>query len=812
MMEILREFNFAFRLIRQRLGFNLICIFVISLGFAISIPLYSIVRSIVYPSFPAVDSDRLIIINQQDSRTNRGMTTNSFDAYQLNTIRENASSFESINGLYESSAIFADGLTPESFFGAIIEAEGLTMMGVQPLLGRSLLASDERAGAESVVLIAEHVWQNYYAADPEIVGRVAEINGQAHSIVGVMPEGIEHPQASDFWMPLNISLTAQPGDGRNIGLFGVLKRGVRRGEASREVGRLVESMSEDYADAYPYRTADVIPYSQGWINSFANFQAAGILSVCIFLLVFLNVSNLLLIRANQRVGELAIRMAVGAHKLVLVRHVLFESFLVCALGAVLGIIASSWELNFVQYFFTNVFLSGEFAPYWFEFRFNAEIALVSLFMLMTLWLITGLFTAWRVTKGNICTVLGSEGPGKGATSSSRITAILVLLQVVLSFFLLLLSGIYLYSSLQSYRGELIANEDNYLTFSYNSSPERFPERSNQRNFRNSLSELLNGFPEIESVSIASTTPGNRGNNRVSFSLANSGSTGEQQRPLFGEVGIGNNYFDVLELPLLEGRLFDNSDSANSEAVALVDAAFVRWLDLSISPVGEIVYVERSDGTGVEAVRIVGLVPFIDAGSTISNIYRPISQLQPNSTQVIAKIGLSSVSIPQLENKIKLAAATIDRTLPMTGFRKLSEITDSFNSFVQLNAWMFGTPVLGALLLSIVGIYGMISRSIFEQLREIGIRRALGSSNNSITRLFVGRGTVYLLTGATLGGGSAILFMNFVGSAATIGSIWPSLSLVFCGITLLMGAIVGFASYFPVRKALILEPGEALHYE
>jgi len=807
-MNFLHEFSYTIRLLRKKAGFSALCICVIALGFAIAIPLYSVVKNFAYPILPIPDGDRLVIVSQTDTQSGYELTTNSFDFYQLDAIRQNTNSFESLGPLYSLGAVFSDGDTPESYGGDILTAEVMNLAGTPPILGRSLQVADEQIGADAVVLIGYEIWQNYYAGDPDIVGKISQVNALPHTIVGVMPEGFEHPQSSQFWLPLNENTSLEPGEGSKVGLFGKLHLGVSRAEAGIEVATIVESLSLEFPNSYPFRSAIVVPYWQGWFGDNDQFDVVAVLVFGIFTLVCLNIGILLLIRANERLGELAIRSAVGASRNKLVFHILLESFLICFSGALLGILLGGSLLAILQVYFSTVFVGGN-VPYWFDYGFTPDVVLLSFSMLLGLWLLSGVFAAWRTTKNDISITLGTDAKGRGTTTSNRITASLVLIQISISFFLLVSGGAYLYNYMAGYKSEVVANEDQYLTAQVTLRGEQYDTEIGKNRYREQLTALVRQIPGIESVSVGGHRPGNRGG-LVNISIEDV-ELSSNQRAIFGESFIDENYFETLKLPLLEGRAFDSSDDFESSPVALADQAFIQRAGFSGSPVGQIIQIQRGSSETLDPIRIVGVVPEIDAGTVVSNIYRPVAQKPSERLQMIVALGANSPSVSDLTEQIKQVAATIDREIPITSFNLMSDLTKVKNSVYNLFIGMFGSPILVSLILAIIGIFGLIARSVFERINEIGIRRALGSSNMSIMKIFIGRGVVFLIVGVLTGGGAATLLLDTF-SSGSVQSLLSLLAPVFGGVALIVAVLVCLASYLPVRKAIALEPGEALHYE
>ncbi|PCI76742.1 MAG: hypothetical protein COB20_09920, partial [SAR86 cluster bacterium] len=314
-MNFWYEFSYTIRVLKRRIGFSSLCVLVIALGYTVTIPLYAIVKNFAYATLPFPDSDRLVIVSQIDTLRNGEMTTSSFDEYQYNEIEQSVSSLDSLSAFHELAITLSEGEYAERFFGGRITAETLSYAATNPILGRPFESADEAVGAERVVLLGYGVWQRYYAGDPSIIGKSSRVNQIPHTIIGVMPEGFSYPQSAQLWLPLSIDNAAQPGTSPRVSIIGKLASGVSRSEAALELAGLVERQSLDFPDIYGNRSAKIIPFTHGMFTSaFTIFNSMAGMAICIYLLVCLNIGNLLLIRANDRVNELAVRKAVGSSR------------------------------------------------------------------------------------------------------------------------------------------------------------------------------------------------------------------------------------------------------------------------------------------------------------------------------------------------------------------------------------------------------------------------------------------------------------------------------------------------------------------
>lgn len=821
-MNLRYELSYTLRLVRKKLGFSLLCIIVIALGYLITLPLYSFVKNFAYTTLPYPDADRLIVIKPIETPSGSEQSTSNFDFFQFNSVQERSTALEKI-GAYSSTFVnLSDGDFALPFGATHITADALGFAATNPVLGRSLQHSDEQVGADPVTLISYQVWQSYYLGNPEIIGRVARINGEATTIVGVMPEGFRYPYDEDIWQPLMLSNSAEPGEGPNITIVGALKEGASREEATQEIQMIMGELSSEHPDYYISQSAVVQPFTQGWINNgLFLMDSVGVAAISLFLLICLNVSNLLVIRASERVSELAIRSAVGARRIGLISHVLLESFIVCCSGAMLGILASSWLLQGMQLVFENQISSNVQMPFWFDFTFNKEVLVLSILMMIALWLLSGVFAAWHASKGDLTSILGGDSHAVLGMRGGKITRFIVHLQMTISFFLLLVSGVFVFN-FQAINSEgVVANADQYVVASVDMSGQAYTEPAQALRFIEQLAVALRQRREFESVAFGTAQPGGA-SSLVQVSFAQSTQVG-QEVPRFGANWISPNYFQTIEYPLLEGRRFDDTDNFQSLPVVIVDSTFTTKMGLVESPVGHTILLGDADGNATVQATIVAVVPQTNrAGSETapnlnSLIYRPIAQYSgaPRLFPIARTDSSQALVMSEIETLIREAASAIDRDVPVYSIGLLTSSLEANRAILLMMLTMFSAASLGALALAVISIYGLITRAVISRANEIGLRRAIGSSDSKIIRLFLSQGLGYLISAFVIGGGLGLLTINLMQTALSSFSSFSfisTVSVVFSVVSLAVIVLVSIASYVPVRQIVALEPGDALRYQ
>jgi predicted permease len=821
-MNFWYELAYTMRVLKKRIGFSLLCVLVIALGYTVTIPLYAIVKNFAYVTLPFPDGDRLVIVSQIDTLRNGEMTTSSFDEYQYNEIEQSVSTLESLSAFHELAITLSEGEYAERFFGGRITAETLSYAATNPILGRPFEPADEAAGAEKVVLLGYGVWQRYYGGDTSIIGKSSRVNQTPHTIIGVMPEGFSYPQSAQLWLPLSIDNAAQPGTSPRVSIIGKLATGVSRSEAALELAELVERQSREFPEIYGNRSAKIIPFTHGMFTSaFTIFNSMAGMAICIYLLVCLNIGNLLLIRANDRVNELAVRKAVGSNRAGLFATVLLESFVICLIGAVAGVLFARGSLGLLQALVGIMFPDVTTRPFWLDFSLNLGVLTVMVLLMVTLWLISGAFAAWRVSSKDITETLGHDSKGSASKQTNRITRLLVGTQVVLSFFLLVLSGSYLFVFQNAASTFEMNDSDLLVSGQINLNSESYQDPRQREIYRQSLKQLILSDNDFQDLSYSSVLPGN-GLSRVQAYLENPDGVSGQSAPIHAVNWVDSSFYDTFEFEMIRGRAFNQFDSPDAEPVIIVDQAFVDSMSIDESIVGRSIYLQgypRRNNANDNAilVRVVGIAPYLGPDNSQSSItpriYRPLSQDSPTAFRIVVKLHPETrATLAELERKIKIASSSIDRDLSIYGFQSVSAIREIDSALPRLLLSMFASVAVGALILAVVGVYGLVSRSVYSRRSEIGIRRAIGSSNFNIIWIFLRQALIYLSAGVVIGGGLALLVINVTSSSVFGGGLLASLVSVLVIVTCLVGALLIFASYIPARRVVAMEPGEALHYE
>ncbi len=815
--------TYNLRLLRKNLSFVAVCVLVMALGIALSITMYSTITTVAYQALPYPDGDKYVALHKLDRDTGF-LDYSGFDNYTYQYfLQTELQNFKTFGGVANSNVTLSDGEIAEQFYAANISPSLLQVTAVEPLLGRGLLASDDQPGAELAALISYEVWQNYYAGRVDIVGLTSRIDGRPYTIVGVMPQGFTYPTSHQLWLPLQAPSNAEPTAGRNVELLGILANDASLESAAVEANSLMLQLSERLPEYYSSSNgAAVLPYTRAQVGLMMTFHMLTAMTVIMLLLVCLNVTNLLVVRTNERVEELAIRSALGATRWWIIQAVLLDSLLICLLSSLFGIVLADMGMQFIHSIVLEaVSVSRSSLPFWMVFDWDLSTAFTAILITLIIWLFSGGLAAWQVFRQDINIVLESSS-GKSAAKGKMIgSAILVSFETIFSFFLLVLCGVLIGTTTDRTNVNYGTATEGYLTGRVSLPASAYPDSNSQELYRQSLQQELLKQTGIEAVSFVTALPSQYGI-ETSYTLEDRDLFVDGQYPNQGIIQVTPDYFEVMAVPLLAGRAFNVTDTGDSQQVAIINAAFATqmWGDQSNpeqASLGQRIQINPQFATA-EWLTIVGVTTHIvqsnpqDGRVNLPSIYRPISQNSPaQTTGTSFSIVLKVDGIPEsYRQALQLAAVRVDRDIPISNISNLTDVLTAAGAAMGFLTQMFSNISFVALVLAVTGIYAIVSRSVRQRTREIGIRRALGSSNGKVLWVFIRQGLNYLFIGLVIGGGGAVLASNAMASIFVGLENW--LPGVFIAVSLGLGMLIFVASYNPARKLIALEPGIALRNE
>ncbi len=811
-MQFLHDLKYSLRLLRAAPGFTAITLVVIVLGLSLFMTSYTFGRLLTNKPLPFPNGESFIALKTVDTRSNTDMPF-LHDLFTLDHIRNNTESYALLGGFSSSFYSMNDGESAQQFSGASISVELFASTSTAPLLGRNFDGNDTVPGAVKVGIIGYTPWQEFYGGDPDVIGKTVEINGQSTTIVGVMPEDFHFPSNDNLWLPISQSAAVQPGDGGPHILAGVLKQGSTLLAAEAELNAAMAQLYEEYPEYYSNRYELVLPFvaMADPTRPISAATAIMITTLIVLALSIVNLASLLFIRSSSREHELAVRTSVGSTGWQLSKQVLLESFVICAIGFALSLLVSTVLL----YMWGQVMTSRPTPlPFWIVFVLDWNAIAMGLLCTLVVWLVSGLIVAIKASRGLPGEILqGTSTKSSRRKKKAVASSLIVGVEVILSCFLLVFCGFVVRGMMNAIDPDFGIETANYVVGKFSFSGADYTSPESRLAYIDELTRSISATTGINAA-VVTTAPVGIFGIATPYNLQDRDLASSDRLPILTSVWITADYFSAIDIEPLQGRDFDRGDVSDGESVVLINDGFAQQLWPQQSAIGKRILL--SEGDQQQAFTVVGVMPTVLQSSSEPNspttvIYRPVTQGSPDDLYLLAS-HQGQLSSADLERYIITAASAVNRDIPIREIRSLDSEIDTRSGGIGVILNIFATFSLATLLLAAIGIYGVLARNITLRTGEIGIRRALGSPDAEVISQFLKQGFYFLSVGALVGGGSACLAIVTAASTGIVKngiSFLPLLCVLVAGV---MAAVIFLASYIPARRAVGMEPGDALRYE
>ncbi len=806
------DIKYSLRLLRKTPVFSGTLLLIIVLSLSLYLAGYTLGSMMGKEPMPFPNGDSYVTLRARDAVSGGDVGRQEFDAYVLNSLRESSEHYVELGGYHRAVNVLSDGEFSERYWGYAISIDLFLGLETQPILGRNFSPADAEAGAEKVVLLSNLVWQNYYNGDPAVVGRTSLVNGVPHTIIGVMPDGFRFPSPAQLWTPLVLSEASQPGEGLPLTLVGVLEEGRSYAQAEAELTSLLVREAEGFPDHYGNRVGFIHEYADGFAGEDISPNPISLINattIMILVLAVVNLSSMLFIRLSARRQELLVRSSVGANGWQLSKQIMLESFLICLIGLLLSLLASAALLKLFEYAMLEQGLEAET---WWELSLSLDGVLAGFGTVILIWLASCFFVSLRAFKSNPGDMMGASRPDSDAAIAGSSTRLIVGFELLLSCFLLVCCGVLFYFARQAVNTDFGAEPEGLAVAFMDLSDARYDRVQERVDYAERLQETVAQLPGVQQVAMTNALPQRRGAGGT-YSIAEFDQLSENFAPAAMTVWVSNSYFDTLDLALFAGRHFEVTDSGESVPVTILSASFAQQLWPGESPIGREISV--TTGGQTEALRVVGVLPDLPQGRTdiiapVPSLYRPLSQNPPRNLSIVVRHP-AQLSAEALGLEIRRLAAEVDRDVPLYNVRSLEDQIVNDQEGISIFGNIAALFALVTLILAAMGIYSVMARSILFRTHEIGVRRALGSSNRGITWKFIRQSLRFLIPSTVLGAGGGSLLIVFASSSLGVRELGIVPYVVFL-VVLTMVSVVLTATYLPSQKAIAMEPGDALRYE
>ncbi|HWK10733.1 MAG TPA: ABC transporter permease [Vicinamibacterales bacterium] len=816
MDALLRDVRHAMRRLLGSPGFTAIATLTLALGIGANVAIFTVVHAVLIRPLPFPNPDRLVRV-AADAKATGGRNIG-ISQPELDDLQHRAGIFDGVTALWPVSASFLGGAQPERIEVLVTSANYIQLLGANAQLGRVYGPRDAVPGFSEAVVISDALWRRAFAASPDVIGRRVIMDTDAYTIVGVMPRDFRHPGETvrgdvDMWSACGFAASPFPSTPQRQqnfipGIMGRLTPGISLQQAQDRLNAFAGELRAAYPTNYPASvqwTLRLEAVQNELTNRIRPTLSVLMGAVALLLLIAcVNIANLTLARASSRTREIAVRRAIGATRVQLVRQLLVESVVVALLGGAAALVALAWLKDSI------VALMPPDLPRLTEVHFDASMVTIAFALAIGAGVVFGTVPALQVSGVNPGDNLKDAGRGMGeARGERRFRGALVAAEIAISLVLLVGAGLLVrsfWSMLQVNPGldpAHVGFAQIWIPVPNDPSKNPYATPAHRNAYINEVLRRVRALPGVESVGMSASnkTPFSGSGVTQRFAFAGeSTAPGDLRRAQFQVASP--DYFTTLKSPILSGRAFTEGDVAGAEPVAIVNDTLARTQSPGRDPVG------RSLSLGRQSVRIVGVVADIhDDGLDVPvspRVYFPLLQRSNNALTVFYR---SSTDPAALNTTVERAIHAIDPTLPIFGQRTMEDLlADSMVRRKVLLALM-GAFAAVALLLAAIGTYGVMSVAASRRVREIGIRMALGAQRRDILRLIVRPGLSLAAAGVAAGIAGAALLARLM--SAVLFAVAPTDAATYAAVSLLLIAVALAACYVPARRATKQDPLIAL---
>ncbi|HXN71680.1 MAG TPA: ABC transporter permease [Candidatus Acidoferrales bacterium] len=819
METLMQDIRYGARMLLRNPGFMIVAVITLALGIGANTAIFSMVDGILLRPLPVKDPAEITVVAYQQ---HKGSIQTQFSVAAYRDIRSQSSEVFSDVFAYQISL---DGLSVDGKADRImtnyVSGNFFSALGIKPELGRFILPSEgETLGADPVMVLSYSYWQTRFGRDPAVIGRKVSMDGRPITIVGVAPRGfvgISPFVSIQGFLPLGmLEIAGAPNDFmtdrhlRNLPVLGRLRPGTNLQQARASVSVLGQRLSQQYPEAekdlslqvYPELRSRPQPDPDNTLLVMSGLFLG--LTAMVLLLACVNVANILLVRATVREREMAIRAALGAARIRLVRQLLTESILLALLGGIAGIFLGHWgsavlaSIN-VQ---TDLPVHLDFGFDWRIFSYATAAALLT-------GIIVGLVPAIRASRGNLAAILHEGGRGV-VGGKNRLRTGLVVAQVAGSLVLLIIAGLFVRSMGKAERTTLGFDPDQVVNFAMDPVEIGFNQQQTRDFYKNVLSRV-SSLPGVVSASIATATPMGYYNNYNTLTINGYQPTPGQPLPSALYNTISPDYFRTMQVPILRGRAFTDADGETTQYVAILSDSTAKKFWPNADPIGRQFQMGSDAKHSMVVVGVVKDVRYQGVTGEVPPVfYAPFVQHQSaNSLQFlqVRTTAAPETMIPEVERTIQSLAPQ----LPVFDVQTMRQGLYTLNGLLIYRLGAALAAVLGVLglILAIVGVYGVVSYAASQKTHEIGVRMALGAQPMDILKMVLREGLFIVAIGLAVGIAMTLAAAQVVGKFLTVSALDP-VTYVVVSATLTIVALA--ACYIPARRAMRVDPMVALRYE
>ena len=801
MGNLWRDLKYGLRVVASNPGFTAVAVVTLALGIAANTTIFTVVDGVLLRPLAYDQPDRIVGFWGEGS----------WASGELAFMREQSEAYEQVAAFAVGDLALSGRDEPLSVTGAVVSTNIFSLLGIQPALGRGFLPEEEEPGKARVAVLSDGLWRRVFGADPNVVGQTVVLDDMSFEVVGVMPPHFRFPsREAALWFPLEMD-PDDSGYRRSfyLGLVGRLRPGVSLGQAQAELATIVPRLQKEFGLPDGFDKLATPPAVMSFQDQVAGDLRPTLLVLLaavglVLLIACANVANLLLARAADRHREMAIRCALGARRMAIVRQLLAESTILALLGGGLGMLVSVWGVDAL------VSSLPASSPRVEEIGVDLRVLIFCLGLSLLTVLVFGLAPALRASKAGLSASLAEGGRSMMRGSRRRTREALVVAEVGLAVMLVIAAGLLTRSFFELTRVDPGFSSSNVLSLRVNLASQEYADRGSRLVYYEQVLEQLGALPGVQEVG---------GNWRLPVADLGAFQTLEVEgQPVASDEpfrsvywrAITGDYFQAMGMPLLVGRAFSAVDRADLLQVCVINQSMSERYWPEGNAVGKRLKTGLDGSRWITIVGVVGDVKHNGLGEGVQPLlYRPYSQ-SPGWMRNLSLVVRSSLEPESLARSARGAVWSVDPNVPVFRVESMGQILSDSISSERLTAILTGLFGLLALVLAAIGVFGVLSFMVSQRKNEIGIRMALGASRREVLRLVLREGMTLALVGVGLGVLGAIALTRFL--SGMLFGVSPTDPLTYAAVLALLTGVAFVACYLPGRRAASVDPIVALRYE
>ena len=803
-----QDFLYALRGVRKRPLFTAVAVLTLALGIGANAAIFSVVSGVLLRPLPYPDPDRLMMLWTYNPRQGFDKDVGTYPNFE--DWRRQSTTFERMAAYTGGSFTLTGAGDPAQIRGAIVTPGFFETLGTPVMLGRVFGDHEATAGGDRTVILGQGLWMRRFGGDRTIVGRTISLNGVAHEVLGVMPQGFAHPEDAELWTPLarsqRFEQLMQSRGAYWLTVMGRLKPGVERASAQAEMDTIAAGLERHY----PMNAGigvRLVPLHDEMVGDVRQPLLILVGAVCFVLLIACaNVANLLLTRAASRQKELAIRAALGAGRGRLVRQMLTESLVLALAGGGAGLLLSAWGVDVLQA------MAPPNVPRLSSIRIDVPVVLYTILAAAATGLVFGIAPAFQGAAAAAETLKEGGRAGSEGARGRRLRSAVATIEIAVALVLLIGAGLLVRSYANMNRMDLGFDPRNVLALRLELPSARYGEDAKITAFYHELASRLGSLPGVQAVGLGTSVllPALPGSATLSV---------EGRPPVDRSVpnlpvpydSVTPDYFHALRIPLVRGRLFTGADRAGGLPVVVVNEAFMRRFFPNEDPLGKRVTFGDPSDSQSQWLTIVGVVGSTRRGGVDrapwAELYYPIRQAPDRRMYVLIRTSGDPTAIV---GAAQAQVWSIDRDQPISNMRTVEAMLARSQANRRFTTLLLGLFAVVALALAAIGIYGVMAYSTAQRTQEIGIRVALGAARRDLLRMVIAEGLTIAVAGLSLGLAGAFALTRFMGGLLFgVGAHDP---LTFVALPFALLLVAALASFIPARRAMNVDPIVALRAE